>query len=91
MKGVANVIEYRSTSYKLLIVEGREEVIPFVLRIKGSSSVKSKSIYLVGIDISLSMDGAKIFYIKEAVIQILRHLNPENHINVYSFNAKYRR
>jgi len=42
VKGVANVIEYRRTSYKLLIVEGREEVIPFVLRIKGSSSVKSK-------------------------------------------------
>lgn len=74
---------------RVFIVEDKIEAVPFIIRIKGVSSLpKTKSLYSIAIDSSWSMDGIKMFRAKEAVIQILKKLNPDDLITVYSFNDK---
>lgn len=73
---------------KFFLIEGKEEVIPFIVKVKGVAESKTRSAYLVAIDSSWSMDGAKIFFAKEGVIQMLRLLNPEDLVSVYSFCGK---
>ncbi|MEM0000307.1 MAG: VWA domain-containing protein [Desulfurococcaceae archaeon] len=76
---------------KLFIVEENEDVVPFIIRIRGIKAARTRSVYLVAVDNSWSMDGAKIFYAKQAVLQMLKHLNPEDYINVYKFNRNVTR
>jgi len=73
---------------KLFVIEDREDVIPFIIRIKGVKTSKARSLYLVALDSSWSMDGAKIFFAKEAIIQMIGSLDPEDYIVVYSFCGK---
>lgn len=73
---------------KLFVIEGKEDVVPFVIRIKGLKATKARTAYFIAIDSSLSMDGAKIFFAKEAVIQMLKHLDPDDYISIYSFCGK---
>lgn len=73
---------------KMFVIDGKEDVVPFVIRVKGLKSVKTRSVYFIAIDSSLSMDGAKIFFAKEAVIQMLKHLDQEDYISVYTFCGK---
>ncbi|ADM27468.1 von Willebrand factor type A [Ignisphaera aggregans DSM 17230] len=73
---------------KLFVVEGKEEVIPFVVRIRGVGSAKTRSIYLIAIDSSWSMDGEKIFFAKDAILNMVRMLDPDDYISLYSFCGK---
>ncbi|MEM4848610.1 MAG: VWA domain-containing protein, partial [Ignisphaera sp.] len=73
---------------KLFVIEGKEDVVPFVIRVKGLKAVKARTAYFIAIDSSLSMDGAKIFFAKEAIIQMLKHLDPDDYISIYSFCGK---
>jgi len=76
---------------KLFVVEGKEEVIPFVVRVRGVGSAKSRSVYLVAIDSSWSMDGEKIFFAKDAVLNMVRMLDPDDYMSLYSFCGKVHR
>jgi len=76
---------------KLFVVEGKEDVVPFVVRIRGAGSAKSRSIYLVAIDSSWSMDGEKIFFAKDAVLNMVRRLDPDDYVSLYSFCGKVHR
>lgn len=73
---------------KFFLVEGKEEVVPFIIRIKGVAQSKTRSIYFVAIDSSWSMDGSKIFFAKEGVIEMLKMLDSNDYVSIYSFHGK---
>ncbi len=76
---------------RLQIVEGKEEVIPFALRIRGIRSSGLPAAYFIAIDTSFSMDGAKIYRAKEATLRMLEYLKPCDLVTVYGFNANVRK
>lgn len=77
---------------KLFVVEDKIEAVPFIIQIKGiGSSRDTQNIYTVAIDASWSMDGAKIFRAKEATIEMLKNMSPDDLVNIYSFNDKVER
>ncbi|MEM1897435.1 MAG: VWA domain-containing protein, partial [Ignisphaera sp.] len=77
---------------KLFVVEDKIEAVPFIIQIKGiGSSRDTQNIYTVAIDASWSMDGAKIFRAKEATIEMLKNMSPDDLVNIYSFNNKVER
>ncbi|MEM1542196.1 MAG: VWA domain-containing protein [Ignisphaera sp.] len=71
------------------IVEDKSEAVPFLIRFRCSEKFAStSSLYSVAIDASWSMDGAKIFRAKEAVLKMLKNLPSTDYINIYSFNDR---
>lgn len=73
---------------KLFVVEGRNDVVPFMIRVKGVGALKTRSAYLVALDSSWSMDGSKIFFAKDSVLRMVKLLDPDDYISVYSFYGK---
>lgn len=76
---------------KPVLIDSKEEVVPFIIRVRGAKASKTRSIYLIAMDNSLSMDGDKIFFSKEAIIQLLKLLDPEDYVTIYSFCGKVHR
>ncbi len=72
-----------------LILFGTEDTIPFVITIRGVSTKAPPTALFFLIDTSLSMDGEKIFYAKQASISILRLLRNKDYIAIYSFANKF--
>ncbi|MEM4924635.1 MAG: hypothetical protein QXE70_09755, partial [Ignisphaera sp.] len=82
-------ISVESRLGKHYIVEGKSEGVPFLIRFRCSEKfVSTSSLYSIAIDSSWSMNGAKIFRAKEAVLKMLKNLPPNDYINIYSFNDK---
>lgn len=73
---------------KLFVVEDRDDVVPFIVRVRGVGSLRTRSVYLVALDSSWSMDGSKIFFAKDSVLRMVRLLDPEDYISVYSFYGR---
>ncbi len=82
------VIELEVRLGKMGIVEGRQETVPMVIEVRGSKPSDLPTAVLIAIDVSLSMDGAKIFRAKEAALRILRELEEFDLVSVYGFHRK---
>lgn len=74
---------------KHVVLEGRSETIPFTLTIQGTYSASPPIAFLLVIDTSYSMDGAKIFRAKQAALKILSLLREKDYVGVYSFAGKF--
>jgi len=73
---------------KIEIVAGTPEVVPFVVSIEGIKPVGLPIAYLIAVDTSFSMNGAKIFRAKQAVLRVLENLKPSDLVSIYGFNAR---
>lgn len=73
---------------KIEIAANTPEVVPFIVSVEGVKPVGAPSAYLIAIDTSFSMNGAKIFRAKEATLRVLENLKPSDLVSIYGFNAK---
>ncbi len=70
------------------VVEGREDIIPFVISVKGIKSTSPPVAFIIAIDTSLSMDGDKIFRAKEAAIKAVKLLRENDLVTILGFHRK---
>ncbi len=70
-----------------LVLSSTEDTIPFVTTVRGISTIAPTALFLL-IDTSLSMDGEKIFYAKQAATNILELLRSKDYTAIYSFTNK---
>lgn len=73
---------------KEAVIENREDVIPFIISIKGIKSTSPPLAFFIAIDTSLSMDGEKIFRAKEAALKIISMLRETDIVSIYGFHGK---
>jgi len=71
-----------------LVLSNTEDIVPFVITIRGASTTAPPTALFLLIDTSLSMDGEKIYYAKQAAINILELLRDKDYVAVYSFTGK---
>ena len=76
---------------KEAVIEGREDIIPFILSIKGIKSTSPPLAFFIVIDTSYSMDGEKIFRAKEAALKVLDLLKEDDLVSVYGFDGKVKK
>ncbi len=72
-----------------LVLSSTEDIIPFVTSVCGISTTAPPTALFLLIDTSLSMDGEKIFYAKQAAISILELLRDKDYVAIYSFTSKF--
>jgi len=72
---------------KPCVYENEVDLIPFAVTLHGYSSSSSPSRYLIALDSSWSMDGAKFFVGKYSILSLIDLLTSSDMISVYSFNA----
>ncbi len=73
------------------IIRDVEETVPAVIRVRGVRASGAPLAYFILIDRSYSMDGAKIFQAKQAIIRILDLLKENDVVYVYGFAARVER
>ncbi len=73
---------------KNAVVEGREDIVPFVISVKGVKSTSPPVAFIIAIDSSLSMDGEKIFRAKQAAIKTINLLRENDLVTIYGFHRK---
>ena len=72
-----------------LVLSSTEDVVPFVITVQGVSTTAPPTALFLLIDTSLSMDGEKIFYAKQAAISILELLRDKDYVAIYTFTSKF--
>lgn len=85
-------MEYIKASFRMgkdSVIEGREDIIPFVLSVEGVYSAHPPIAFLIVIDTSYSMDGEKIFRAKQAALRLLDILRDKDYVGVYGFAGKF--
>jgi len=86
--------EYLSVDFTLarhVVLEGRSETVPFTLTLRGLHTASPPTAFLLVLDTSLSMDGAKIFRAKQAALKILELLYDKDSVAVYCFAHEFRK
>ena len=90
MRGhLTEFIDAKFTLAKHVVLEGRNETIPFTITLRGTYSASPPMAFLLVIDTSLSMDGAKIFRAKQAALEILDLLREKDYVAVYGFASRF--
>lgn len=74
---------------KLFVVEGRGDVVPFLVRVAGTPS--AAYLYFVAVDLSWSMNGEAIFVAKAAVSELAKVVGRFSRLYVYGFDRGVRR
>ena len=81
------VLDLKLKLAKPCVYENEVDLIPFAVTLHGYSPSSSPSRYLIALDSSWSMDGAKFFVGKYSILSLIDLLTPSDTISVYSFNA----
>lgn len=84
---VSNIV-YEIKLPKFFMIEDRNEVIPFLIKVRGIPLSKTAYVYFVGLDLSWSMEGESVFIAKRIATDAIRLLGPSSYVNVYGFCRK---
>ncbi len=72
-----------------VLIAERQEILPFVVSVKGIYSASPPVAFFIVLDTSYSMDGEKIFRAKQAALEILGLLRRKDLVGVYGFDGKF--
>uniref|UniRef100_A0A7C4FGK3 VWA domain-containing protein n=1 Tax=Ignisphaera aggregans TaxID=334771 RepID=A0A7C4FGK3_9CREN len=81
------VLDFKLKLAKPCVYENEVSVVPFAVILHGYSPSPGPSRYLIALDSSWSMDGAKFFVGKYSILSLIDLVAPSDTVSVYSFKA----